>query len=133
LSIFAYRRRSAALEGAQAASADGLGRYEPDRVLAALTNCVDALSLDMREKFALRWSVNIPVAEIVFIYGGHPVHFPRYRAWLCARRRPCAFARHLDQERTRTARRVPITRRSYSRISRFKFLSPAHGASALCR
>jgi hypothetical protein len=60
-SILAHRGRSAAFERTHTPSTDGFGRHESN----------SAFALDVLKERAYLWTVNIPVAEIVFIRGGH--------------------------------------------------------------
>ena len=70
-SIITQRGRRAAFKGTRATSAEDLCWHEPDRTLAALTDCTDTLTLDVFKKSALPWLVNVPEAVIVLILDGH--------------------------------------------------------------
>ena len=61
------RIRSAEAQEAQ----KRFGRHEPYAALAAITNFLDALALDVLKKCLLYLSVDLPEAEVVLVDGGH--------------------------------------------------------------
>jgi hypothetical protein len=82
-----HRSRCAAFEGADATSAQGFRRNEPNQLFAAFASCADALPLDVLKEGALLWPVDLPEAEIVLVDGGHlGAFFLRWRRMPSQRR-----------------------------------------------
>jgi hypothetical protein len=71
VAIFTHRRGCAAFERGGARSADSLGRHKPDQPVAALTECADALALNVLEEGMLLGAIDNPEAEVVLVVGGH--------------------------------------------------------------
>ena len=102
VAIFAHRGRRATFERSDARSADSFGRDEPNAAFTTPANYRNAFALDMLKEGPLRWPVDIPEAEIVFV---------------CAR---AHFKPHHNQSwcKTTVLSVIPVTQLAYDNNSR---------------